>query len=1225
MALSSQDIQKIYLADLGRPADPAGLTHWQGKEDLSQVSDGFAQSDEYKSLHASQDPSHLVTAIYQNLFGHAPDSAALADWLKEIDSGQIKANQLGLAIADSAQGTDAAVLQAKLDAAQDFTGYLSAVAKMVGSAPMDLTAVRDAWADIKTSADVPSDFSILIQNHVSLDLLVQKVYVAYFGRPADPDGLEYCVTKAVDTNGDWAGIVAAFSSSAEAKALYNTSTDTDFVSAIYQNLFGRAPEEGGLKYWTDQLTEGKITRDMLPLAIANGAQDSDLTTEQQRITAADEFTQELQTTKHTADYDGSTTTAAAREWLYGIGPDKADLDAAKSSLSTLVSSFDHGKVQGKAVDSYIKGATVFIDSNGNGQLDTGEVSVTTDDSGKFVLPANAPGGTLIVEGGTNIATDQANTAVLKAPVGATVVSPITTLVQQMVESGAADSVEDAHDQLFASLGIPQVALSVFDPIQAALSGDDAVKAAAVTLESKAVQVANVLTVAEAALRGAGVSAAQAQTAVLQALASTIAGGTANLTKADTIQAVLQEAVTTAALSADKQATLTQAAADVAEVIAASNDLIQKAAAAYTEGTVTDAVTALSDVFKVATLVQTDIAPKVQEAVPTGNVQQVVNDYTGVNLTTNLASVTLGEITPDVPANEGSSVTGGGTTPTPPETGGDGGGGGPVPDTTPPTTTITSAVYAQDANILTITGTNFDTLLETGEDATIDIKGRLDWTKLVWDIDGGDDGAGNVSFALGDITSAKVVEANKLQVTLSGAKATALETTANFGGVTADKLDVTAGFTRDAAGNASSTDGVVDAPITIDTTPPTLLSAATSADGMQIILTYNEALDVANGPAPVDFAVKVNGNDRALAEGSPVTVTGSTVTLTLAAAVTSADADTVKVSYTDPTTDDDEKAIQDVAGNDAASLSNQTVDNAVDTTAPLISSGTFTEVEENSTIILSFNEGMKVTDATGLTVLKNGSDNLSVSGITVDADPTLIKITTSATLGASDYVKLSYDSTAGTITDTDDHKAGSMTFYIGGSSGNTISAGTGESYVRIEGNVGNDSLTGSNNSDVIIGGTGADTLTGRKYTDVFVFSPGDSGKPTATNFDVITDWNKDNVPDRLFFPGLSKVHNDTKSSGVAAIDTNGFASFDLADDTLAKCISAVEAGINAGGVAASGQFAVFEFNGDSYVFISDGIDGVTDTGNDVLIQLSGITGLDTSNLWGGTLSLMNVTP
>jgi len=173
---------------------------------------------EYKSLHASQDTTHLVTAIYQNLFGRAPETAALANWLKEIDSGQIKANQLGLAIADSAQGTDATVLQAKLDAAQDFTGYLSAVAKMVGSAPMDLTAVRDAWADIKTSADVPSDFSTLIQNHVSLDDLVQKVYVAYFGRPADTAGLDYWVTKAIDTNGDWAGIAAAFASSAEQRS-----------------------------------------------------------------------------------------------------------------------------------------------------------------------------------------------------------------------------------------------------------------------------------------------------------------------------------------------------------------------------------------------------------------------------------------------------------------------------------------------------------------------------------------------------------------------------------------------------------------------------------------------------------------------------------------------------------------------------------------------------------------------------------------------------------------------------------------------------------------------------------------------------------------------------------------------------------------------------------------------------------------------------------------------
>ena len=1303
MALSAQDIQKVYLADLGRPADPAGLTHWQAQEDLPQVADGFARSDEYKSLHASQDTAQLVTSIYHNLFGHAPDSAVLADWLKEIESGQTEVDRLGLAIADSAQGTDAEVLQAKLDAAQDFTGYLSAVAKMVGSAPMDLAAVRDAWAEIKSPADFPGDFSALIQNHVSLSDLVQKVYVAYFGRPADPAGLDYWVTKAVDTNGDWAGIAAAFYFSAEAKALYDTSTDTAFITAVYQNLYGRAPEEGGLKYWTDQLTEGKVTREMLPLAIANGAQGSDMTTEQQRLTAADEFIQELQTTNHTADYDGSTTTAAAREWLYGIGPDKADLDAAKSSLSTLVSSFDHGKVQGKAVDSYIKDATVYIDSNDNGKLDTGEVSVTTDAGGKFVLPANAPKGTLIVEGGTNTATGQANTAVLKAPVGSLIASPITTLVQQMVASGVADSVENAHDQLFASLGIPQVAFSAFDPIQQALSGDSTTKAAAVALEAKTVQVANVLTVAEAALRGAGVSAVDAQTAVLQALANNIAKGTTDLTNTDTVQAVLQAAVTAAPVPADKQAALTQASAYVAKVIAASNDLTEKAAAAFAEGTVTDPAAALSDVFRVATLVQTDIAPKVQEAAPTGNVQQVVDDYTGDNLITNLAGVMLDEIAPGVPAPPEGGIL-------PPPT--------PTPDTTPPAATLAITAIVDDTGTpgdfitsdttLTVRGTA--TGLGTGEKAQISTDGTT-WTDLTvgaddrWSYNDSTthsdgtvtyrvraiDAAGNATTSVsqgvkidttpepeppyvpptpppGDggggggpapdttppvfqsaATSAdgtKVIltydealdATNKAATTdfavVSGGNANAVTaatvsgsmveltlttSVANGDTVTVSYTDPTASndtnAIQDAAGNDAAS--ITDRWVT-NTMAPEFSWASTSEDGTSIILDYDEPLDGTNLPPADAFTVKINGTAVSLADTSPVSVSGNTVTLKLATAVTSTD--TVTVSYTDPTASNDTNAIQDATGNDAVTLATATVTNNVlpDTTAPLISAGTFTEAE-NSTITLSFNENMQVLDTTGLTVQTSGGGESIVSTITVDDDnPTNIKITTSATLYAPDYVKLSYDSDTGTITDTAGNKAGSMFFYIGGSGDNMITADTLESNVRIEGNDGNDTLTGSDNQDIIIGHTGVDTLAGGKSMDVFVFVAGYSGKPTETNFDVITDWNTEDTPDRLVFPNLSIVQNGTASSGTAAIDSEGFATFAGDDNTLDKCITAVAAGINAGGDAASGQFAVFEVSGNSYVFISDGTDDVTN--NDVLIQLTGITGLNTSDLVGGMLSL-----
>ncbi|MCF0267187.1 hypothetical protein KW868_22400, partial [Acinetobacter guillouiae] len=56
----------------------------------------------------------------------------------------------------------------------------------------------------------------------------------------------------------------------------------------------------------------------------------------------------------------------------------------------------------------------------------------------------------------------------------------------------------------------------------------------------------------------------------------------------------------------------------------------------------------------------------------------------------------------------------------------------------------------------------------------------------------------------------------------------------------------------------------------------------------------------------------------------VTVNGSTVVLSLGTAVTTGQ--TVTVGYTDPTTGNDTNAIQDTAGNDAATLPATAVDN-----------------------------------------------------------------------------------------------------------------------------------------------------------------------------------------------------------------------------------------------------------------------------------------------------------
>ena len=168
------------------------------------------------------------------------------------------------------------------------------------------------------------------------------------------------------------------------------------------------------------------------------------------------------------------------------------------------------------------------------------------------------------------------------------------------------------------------------------------------------------------------------------------------------------------------------------------------------------------------------------------------------------------------------------------------------DTAVPETTISSVKYKDsvtnqvdhDSNagtptvdgpgIIEITGDGFE---DIGADGT-DVKAQLDWTKFVWDIDGA--GTAGVTFTLGDaganpavpsdITSAIVGSGGtKIIVTLTDAATTALEGATGFArdGLTStnvsDQIDITAGFTKDAAGNPSATDAASNlAPTYYDT-------------------------------------------------------------------------------------------------------------------------------------------------------------------------------------------------------------------------------------------------------------------------------------------------------------------------------------------------------------------------------------------------------------------------
>lgn len=168
---------------------------------------------------------------------------------------------------------------------------------------------------------------------------VQALYVAYYGRPADPDGLVYWADQA-GKNG-LSAVVNAFGNSAEATSLYGTSANAVKVDNLFQSILGRAADTAGRDYYASQLSKGAITLANLALAILDGAQGADVATVQNRLAAAKTWTSKLDLTSEIGAYTGSAAVDAGRSYLKPV-VDTASLVAAQNTadqkIAAMVSS-----------------------------------------------------------------------------------------------------------------------------------------------------------------------------------------------------------------------------------------------------------------------------------------------------------------------------------------------------------------------------------------------------------------------------------------------------------------------------------------------------------------------------------------------------------------------------------------------------------------------------------------------------------------------------------------------------------------------------------------------------------------------------------------------------------------------------------------------------------------------------------------------------------------------
>ncbi|MES3005928.1 MAG: SwmB domain-containing protein [Patescibacteria group bacterium] len=222
----------------------------------------------------------------------------------------------------------------------------------------------------------------------------------------------------------------------------------------------------------------------------------------------------------------------------------------------------------------------------------------------------------------------------------------------------------------------------------------------------------------------------------------------------------------------------------------------------------------------------------------------------------------------------------------------------------------------------------------------------------------------------------------------------------------------------------------------DTAPPVLSDAG--IDGATLTLTYDEPLNAASSTLSTgDFVVDVNSSPVSI---SSVNVTGSTVVLTLASPVDYDDV--VTIDYTPP---GGNGPIQDMAGNDATSLSSESVTNNTEETPPVLS----TAVVNGATLSLTYGEALdddSVPATTDFVVNVNGSPVL-ISTVSISGSVVLVALGNN--VGSGNSVTINYTPGVDRIQDG----AGSDAASLSGQSvtNNTETTVPVLSYARVNGN------------------------------------------------------------------------------------------------------------------------------------------------------------------------------
>ena len=222
---------RLYQATLDRAPDLGGLMGWtghiQGGLSLDEAAARFVGSAEFQARYGATTNSEFVTLLYNNVLNRAPDATGYANWVNQLNSGNMSRAEVVNSFAQSTEFQN--------NTAVDALSFSRA-------------GLQADWSDD-----------------------VFRLYNATLDRNPDVDGFGDWTSRLAEGR-EYLDVVTGFVNSAEFQARYGTTTNGEFVTLLYNNVLNRAPDATGYATWVNQLNSGNKSRAEVVQGFAQSAE-----------------------------------------------------------------------------------------------------------------------------------------------------------------------------------------------------------------------------------------------------------------------------------------------------------------------------------------------------------------------------------------------------------------------------------------------------------------------------------------------------------------------------------------------------------------------------------------------------------------------------------------------------------------------------------------------------------------------------------------------------------------------------------------------------------------------------------------------------------------------------------------------------------------------------------------------------------------------------------------